>query len=68
MGGCGEKQTSHAVGARSGASRRSGRGHLLVSYAVDGGFTIGRIDHGAFQPLPITQPFLPNNATLVIAW
>jgi hypothetical protein len=42
--------------------------HLLVSYAVDGGFLIGWIDHGALHLLPITQPYLPNNATLVIAW
>ena len=42
--------------------------HLLISYGVDGGFTIGWIDHGALHPLPITQPYLPNNATLIIAW
>jgi hypothetical protein len=42
--------------------------HLLLSYAVDGGFMIGWIANGAFHPLPITQPYLPNNATLVIAW
>jgi hypothetical protein len=42
--------------------------HLLVSYAVAGGFTIGWIDHGAFHELPITQPYLPNDTTLVIAW
>ena len=42
--------------------------HLLLSYAVAGGFTIGWIDHGVFHPLPITQPYLPNDATLVIAW
>jgi hypothetical protein len=42
--------------------------HLLISYGVDGGFTIGWIDHGALHPLPITEPYLPNNATLIIAW
>jgi hypothetical protein len=42
--------------------------HLLVSYAVDGGFLIGQIEAGALHLLPITQPYLPNNATLVIAW
>jgi len=42
--------------------------HLLISYGVDGGFTIGWIDHGALHPLPITQPYLPNNASLIIAW
>ena len=42
--------------------------HLLISYGVDGGFTIGWIDHGALHRLPITQPYLPNNATLIIAW
>jgi len=42
--------------------------HLLVSYAVDGGFIIGWIDHGVLHPLPITQPYRPNDATLVIAW
>jgi hypothetical protein len=42
--------------------------HLLVSYAVDGGFLIGWIEAGALHLLPITQPYLPNNATLVIAW
>jgi hypothetical protein len=44
--------------------------HLLVSYAVAGGFVIGRIDHGVLQPLPIAQPYspLPGSATLVIAW
>jgi hypothetical protein len=42
--------------------------HLLVSYGVDGGFTIGWIGDGALNPLPITQPYLPNNATLIIAW
>jgi anti-sigma-K factor RskA len=42
--------------------------HLLVSYAVDGGFTIGWIGHGAVHRLPIAQPYLPNNATLIIAW
>jgi hypothetical protein len=42
--------------------------HLLVSYAVDGGFTIGWIGHGALHRLPITQPYLPNNPTLIIAW
>jgi hypothetical protein len=42
--------------------------HLLVSYAVDGGFIIGWIGHGALHRLPITQPYLPNNATIIIAW
>ena len=42
--------------------------HLLISYAVDGGFIIGRIGHGALHRLPITQPYLPNNPTLIIAW
>jgi hypothetical protein len=42
--------------------------HLLVSYAVAGGFTIGWIGQQAFHPLPITQPYRPNDATLVIAW
>jgi hypothetical protein len=42
--------------------------HLLVSYAVDGGFIIGWIGHGALRRLPITQPYLPNNPTLIIAW
>jgi hypothetical protein len=42
--------------------------HLLISYAVDGGFTIGWISHGALHLLPITQPYLPHNATLIIAW
>jgi hypothetical protein len=42
--------------------------HLLVSYAVDGGFIIGWIGHGALHRLPITQPYLPNNPTLIIAW
>jgi hypothetical protein len=44
--------------------------HLLVSYAVAGGFIIGSIDHGVLHPLPITQPYnsLPDSATLVIAW
>lgn len=42
--------------------------HLLVSYAVRGGFVIGWIANHAFHKLPITQPYLPNNATLVIAW
>ncbi|MGH3202094.1 MAG: hypothetical protein ACRDOA_07560 [Streptosporangiaceae bacterium] len=42
--------------------------HLLVSYAVPGGFTIGWIANGAFHRLPITQPYLPRDATLVIAW
>jgi hypothetical protein len=41
---------------------------VLVSYAVDGGFIIGWIDHGVLRLLPITQPYLPNDATLVIAW
>jgi hypothetical protein len=41
---------------------------LLISYGVDGGFIIGWIGHGALQRLPITQPYLPNNATLIIAW
>ncbi len=49
------------------AADPSGR-HLLLSYAVPGGFTIGWIGQGAFHPLPITQPYLPNDATLVIAW
>ena len=42
--------------------------HLLVSYAVDGGFTIGWIGHGALHRLPIRQPYLPSNAPLTIAW
>ncbi|HWN62517.1 MAG TPA: hypothetical protein VNO25_17815, partial [Streptosporangiaceae bacterium] len=42
--------------------------HLLISYGVDGGFTIGWIGYGALHRLPITQPYLPNNATLIIAW
>ena len=42
--------------------------HLLVSYAVDGGFIIGWIGHGALHRLPITQPYLPNDPTLIIAW
>jgi hypothetical protein len=42
--------------------------HLLISYAVDGGFIIGWIGHGALHRLPITQPYLPDNPTLIIAW
>ena len=42
--------------------------HLLLSYVVDGGFVIGSLDHGSFRLLPIPQPYLPNNASLVIAW
>ena len=42
--------------------------HLLVSYAVDGGFIIGWIGHGALHRLPIRQPYLPSNAPLTIAW
>jgi hypothetical protein len=42
--------------------------HLLISYAVDGGFVIGWIGHGALHRLPITQPYLPNDSTLIIAW
>jgi hypothetical protein len=42
--------------------------HLLVSYAVDGGFTIGWIGHGALHRLPIRQPYLPSNAPLTVAW
>jgi hypothetical protein len=42
--------------------------HLLISYAVDGGFIIGWIGHGALHRLPIAQPYLPDNATLIIAW
>jgi hypothetical protein len=42
--------------------------HLLVSYAVHGGFTIGWIGHGALHRLPIRQPYLPSNAPLTIAW
>ena len=42
--------------------------HLLVSYAVDGGFIIGWIGHGALHRLPIGQPYLPNDPTLIIAW
>jgi hypothetical protein len=42
--------------------------HLLVSYAIAGGVTIGWIGQQAFHPLPITQPHLPGDATLVIAW
>jgi hypothetical protein len=42
--------------------------HLLVSYAVDGGFVIGWIGQGALHRLPIAQPYLPNDPTLIIAW
>jgi hypothetical protein len=42
--------------------------HLLISHGVDGGFTIGWIGHGALHRLPITQPHMPHNATLIIAW
>ena len=42
--------------------------HLLISYAVHGGFTIWWIDHGALHRLPIRQPYLPSNAPLTIAW
>ena len=42
--------------------------HLLISYGVDGGFTIGWIAGGALHRLPIIWPYLPNNATLIIAW
>jgi hypothetical protein len=42
--------------------------HLLISYAVDGGFIIGWIGHGALHRLPITQPYLPDNPTLIITW
>jgi hypothetical protein len=49
--------------------------HLLISYGVDRGFTIGWIGHGALHRLPTTQPYppdpqdlLPNLATLIIAW
>ena len=42
--------------------------HLLISYAVDGGFIIGWIGQGALHRLPILQPYLPGNATLIIAW
>jgi hypothetical protein len=42
--------------------------HLLISYGVDGGFTIGWIGYGALHRLPITQPYLPNDTTLIIAW
>jgi len=42
--------------------------HLLISYAGDGGFIIGRIGQGAPHRLPILQPYLPGNATLIIAW
>jgi hypothetical protein len=42
--------------------------HLLVSYAVIHGIVIGWIGQGAFHPLPIPQPYLPTDATLVIAW
>jgi hypothetical protein len=42
--------------------------HLLISYAVDGGFIIGWIGHGALHRLPIAQPYLPNDPTLIIAW
>src|SRR5579859_267471 len=36
--------------------------HLLISYAVDGGFIIGWIGQGALHR-PILQPYLPGNAT-----
>ena len=39
-----------------------------LSLAVRGGFTIGWIGHGAFHRLPIPQPYLPGDPTLVIAW
>lgn len=42
--------------------------HLLISYAGDGGFIIGWIGQGALHRLPIPQPYLPGNATLIIAW
>jgi hypothetical protein len=42
--------------------------HLLVSYAVHGGFTIGWIGNGALHQLPIRQPVLPSNAPLTIGW
>jgi hypothetical protein len=42
--------------------------HLLISYAGDGGFIIGWIGQGALHRLPILQPYLPGNATLIIAW
>ena len=42
--------------------------HLLVSYGVDGGFVIGWIGQGALHRLPITQPYLPNDTTLIVAW
>jgi len=42
--------------------------HLLLSYAVNGGFVIGRIANGTFHQLPILQPYLPSDATIVIAW
>jgi hypothetical protein len=42
--------------------------HLLISYAVDGRFIIGWIGQGALHRLPILQPYLPGNATLIIAW
>jgi hypothetical protein len=34
---------------------------------VDGGFVIGWLDHGSFREMPITQPYLPDNATIVVA-
>lgn len=42
--------------------------HLLISYAGDGGFIIGWIGQGALHRLPIPQPYLPGNATIIIAW
>lgn len=42
--------------------------HLLLSYAVHGGFVIGWLANGTFHRLPIPQPYLPSDATIVIAW
>ncbi|HLK73155.1 MAG TPA: hypothetical protein VKU77_05850 [Streptosporangiaceae bacterium] len=38
------------------------------SHAADGGFIIGWIGQGALCRLPILQPYLPGNVTLIIAW
>jgi hypothetical protein len=42
--------------------------HLLLAYAVDGGFVIGWLANGTFHRLPFPQPYLPSDATIVIAW